>query len=532
MSKVTSIQTNYQPTLRQGQTKFAQNPSFGSNPAELPKETVDGIVDVLEKQSRGKIGWISEFLAKHDTELGKQGINAIFTATLAPIMIAFNPFSKMDDKTKQYTALRQPLSVITSLAGAVPLTVIIDNYISKLGSEGYLKGTLDIRMKPDKSYLGHDFDREYKEAQKSEETRKAFSNKYKPENLDPKKADNDGGFIQKLRYKAAIKEKYVEVKQAERKELFTKLIGENPNLISIDEETKQILLDGKEIGKNIPNITKKGELEAYLNENNLYKVSFRDFLKETFRFEFYEDNSVKPRALKSALNKVNAIEFLNKLGLKDFTAEELIRILNINHQSAKTVKKMDKIVKNEIYHDGMGAKEFVATMAQTTTENIGLHTGEDPKDMNLNHLFKRLGYITEENGTADFEKLMDKKITDILKLLRIKPAKSENPEESEKFSLSGLVRKDKKANSLSPVFPENDTMEKIISNFSKDIMEAKIGRVDKHFKAFKGYFGIASNLVIVAITCTALNWIYPRFIKKFFPSLHKHNEQAPEGGNK
>lgn len=76
--------------------------------------------------------------------------------------------------------------------------------------------------------------------------------------------------------------------------------------------------------------------------------------------------------------------------------------------------------------------------------------------------------------------------------------------------------------------------------FAKGLLNNKLSRIDKDFKNFKGYANVFFNLFTTAITCTILNWAYPKIIEKFYPELLKPDEPAeqkkqPEikkGGNK
>ena len=61
--------------------------------------------------------------------------------------------------------------------------------------------------------------------------------------------------------------------------------------------------------------------------------------------------------------------------------------------------------------------------------------------------------------------------------------------------------------------------------------------VEKNFKGFKQVTNILVGVFItLPLTCTALNWVYPRFMEVFFPNLaNSKKSDAPEekvGGNK
>ena len=74
----------------------------------------------------------------------------------------------------------------------------------------------------------------------------------------------------------------------------------------------------------------------------------------------------------------------------------------------------------------------------------------------------------------------------------------------------------------------------------KDITKGYKKLVENNYKSWNQFTKIGVGVFItLPITCTALNWVYPRFMDIFFPSLagakdKKHQPQPQEkiGGNK
>lgn len=67
-------------------------------------------------------------------------INALGTGLIAPIFIKYNFLSKTDSDTRTYSAWRQPVSAVLSVATQVGMLIPINRWINKLSNEGRLLG--------------------------------------------------------------------------------------------------------------------------------------------------------------------------------------------------------------------------------------------------------------------------------------------------------------------------------------------------------------------------------------------------------
>lgn len=79
------------------------------------------ITEYLDKNS-GKVSKFLNFVGANQGEALNIIVTAVGTAIICPLFIAFNPFSKEDDKTKQYSAWRQPISAVIALATQLTIT--------------------------------------------------------------------------------------------------------------------------------------------------------------------------------------------------------------------------------------------------------------------------------------------------------------------------------------------------------------------------------------------------------------------------
>ena len=88
------------------------------------------------------------------------------------------------------------------------------------------------------------------------------------------------------------------------------------------------------------------------------------------------------------------------------------------------------------------------------------------------------------------------------------------------------------------VLCDTDTFDKDIAKLTKkvykDIAKGYKGLVENAYKGVNQFTKIGVGVLItLPITCTALNWVYPRFMDLFFPELSGAKEaKKPEQNNK
>lgn len=518
MSRVETVQAGGQRNLNLRNSRMDQKTGFGgSDPIKLSEDIEKKIAKAVEAKLDKRMGnwWkLSNMLAFNKGELQSQTINAIFTSSLAPIFIALNPFSHQDKKTKEYTAARQPISALIAISGGVAMTKAIDYYMNMMGSEGYSK-FLDIRMNPDKGYLETKFNSEYGKAVNKQE----FLTNYAPKDFGENVAKFNGTKPTRA-YKKACLDGYVSKIQTARKALFTRLICEDPNTLKIDESTKIISVvkrdskTGKEIiekiGENIPNMGTQKELNEYVQSNSLHNVKLSQFLKEEFKFEFYKDGKYKPFTIDSKLSSINALEFFRKIGIagdntavngKSFNEPELIKILALIRQEGKTEGQMKNALAEIALKPG-GEKLMANATGEQASRLIQMYMGEPAskaESSTLGQLFHAINLRGEK-----LQEIMDKNMVDALDVFA---------KYLKKHKLEG--------------FSEKATLK----DFAANLIKNKAGKMGSYFGNYKGYTGIFFNLFTTAITCTILNWAYPRIVAKVFPNLLK-DDKAPKGGHK
>jgi hypothetical protein len=86
-------------------------------------------------------------------------VTGIGTAFIAPLFIAFNPFSKEEEDTKKYSALREPVSAVIAVATQLGVVTKFNGWLDKLASTGKLKD-IDLTASPTDSYLRNQIKKE------------------------------------------------------------------------------------------------------------------------------------------------------------------------------------------------------------------------------------------------------------------------------------------------------------------------------------------------------------------------------------
>lgn len=66
-------------------------------------------------------------------------INALGTGLIAPIFIRYNCFSKTDEDTRTYSAIRQPVSAVLAVLTQAGLVIPVDMVINRMSNEGEFK---------------------------------------------------------------------------------------------------------------------------------------------------------------------------------------------------------------------------------------------------------------------------------------------------------------------------------------------------------------------------------------------------------
>ena len=130
----------------QAKNKPVQTPSF-SGKSKASMELARALVAKTSKFPR-----FLQWLGNNDGEILNAIVTGLGTAFVAPIFIAFNPFSKEDKDTKTYSAWRQPISAIITAGVQIGINMKYNAHLDKIASTGHFDRA-DLSMYPTKGYL-------------------------------------------------------------------------------------------------------------------------------------------------------------------------------------------------------------------------------------------------------------------------------------------------------------------------------------------------------------------------------------------
>lgn len=528
MSRVEMITSGYLPCSNSKNKKSTQTMTFCSN-----SQTLEEIVKSYGKTNiEGKIGikgWLSRItqaLNKNKGEVQTQFINAFFTATVAPLFIAFNPISKQDKKTKEYTALRQPISAINAILISVPLTTLINRHTEMIASKGFIK-SLDLRSCPDESYLKTLFAQDYNKVKGNPNELDKFLNSFSTaESRTAKEKEirenfpKAGNWRLKNEQKKGLADLYVKAKQKEATDFYTKLMYENPDILRNNPEIRARVSD----------------LDDYLSRNNLHELDFGKLMKDKFGVEFITEKikeggktkeilHLKENALDKKIKEIKGIDFLRELGFVEATIGEDGKYTADSFSEEDLRRFIDRIDEE---------KKGKTFEAHITDEKGRIHTikGEFSEET-LRNQGKLKARQTER---AVGSELLNRNTISLYDLIKATFGNQD------KKQFENLVKNNKTAEVIEIFVQKLKGMDKLIGvkhkgsvptliDVSKQMMKLKNKIFKSKFGGTKQYVGIFFNLGIVAITCTTLNWAYPRIVEKLFPSLLA-DDKPKKGGNK
>lgn len=499
MSKITSIQSNYQPTLKKGQTKFAQNPSFGCAGNELGDIEKAAIKEVLITDQLGWLGTFFNKLSKTTGELQNLLIQNLGTFFVAPIFISNNPLSHENQKTKNYSAWRQPLSAMI----AVPISMGTNYYVNRWFDDAAAKGKLakfDMNAEPSNEYL--------------KRTYKSIKNALKG-------SDMTGIDVSKLKL------------DDKRKEILKEITMKKFNEIEGKPDPLQAFLDEAKIA------AKKISARKFLNSpNGLKQMTLKDFLIKNLEFSQsakYSDR-LNIDQVKKTLKTMTAMTFLRECGMSDVEENTLRGFINMNiyrnecEEAAKGDKAlMERMFKaleeiaqktdvklehkaeiEEMFLSKISSKGLDDSARKTVSkicESFISQENLDVEKIPLETLFKVL------NMDKDFQKspMLNVKMDKFLMFLdsRIQPGalKKKNP-----MRLSNWVDNVKEIEKLT-------VDEAKLSEHAENIVVIGAKKAGSALKNYGKLQGILVSMAVIPLQCTLLNWLHPIFIEKFRPHL-------------
>lgn len=473
--------------------KADKNPEFRALSA-IEKEISSSLYHAKSIEKMKNLEWLKG-------EMGGILLTALGTGAVAPIFIGFNPFVKAkkdatpEEKqkvvhTKLYTAMRQPISA----ALAILFQASVQKYIDK-GWDGIVNNPEKakyFRINLDQSELNTDtFIKANVEKQMKEE------NISKPSSI------------------AAL---FNKEKKAARKAYKTEL----------NERTDKVASD--QINK----------LAKFFEENGKIKVGER-----------FLDNNTLAGLINDQID--DYIEDAQKLKK---TPEQISRYID---RAKVLIDNEDYIKELFTAHDATEiTKDFIAKETNPQVKVLLEEILALPEDLRANKMSRTLqriesikamcaqnGGFTPENyrkALIERNNVLDDRI---VRLLDAKIKDTASAQESTiKEAIENITHHlsfDSEDGIVKSVLKDTDTFSsniaKLRSKIYKDVTKTYKNLVKNHYKSWNQVSKVIVGVFItLPITCTALNWIYPRFMELFFPKLagvkkdKAENERA--GGDK
>ena len=473
------VQTNLNSKLGTQFTNTAKNrPVFKGAYSPKNYTKIRSLSDYIYENSKGPRKILLS-MYKNSGEMLNNWITFFGTAAVAPIFIAFNPISKEDKNSKEYTALRQPISGGITIATQF---FVMSNFNKMLDRHAALFGIdeIDLSAKPPRSVLVPKLKHEYRKYAADCAVRGIVpTGKKEWINSKVRKIQDDAFYntldklrktmdASKLKLEDLVK---IETLNEKRNECFKNVLKE---VFNFNQEAIDSLPDydtfRKKSGKKICKI-RELDYNAVLDKIDARAM---ELAKEDMQRCINVESKVK---LETSLIRRELLNDLKKEMSKD---KKLIKYKNIANSNKltenqkKDYKALIKEYKTKLYHNKLES---------------------------LRPEYENLLKIPEEKLTD--EQFIKKQVYEKLK--------------------------SRSHNLINELKDHGETLDSVIRRVKiKKYLINKINRSEAKFKGFKDRAGVIVGLLILPATCGILNWAYPRIMEKLFPKLSAAKSASKE----
>ena len=472
-------------------------------------------------------------------------VTAVGTAGVAPIFIINNPLAKEDINTKKYTAARQPISAVITLAGQVPIMMaynkMLDDYVTK-----HRLDRCDLHAAPTRGFFKDAINGETREfllkhPELAQEMNKADIQFVKDLIYDKKKnsafyeeLDN----VRKIVHSLGKGESLADAKPGTLKSVIAKCLDQNndfkiESLISpadYDFAEKQLIQEYMKDKHKIISDEKTGKIiqigDTKIEDTHLQKEikKLSDLrkgaIKKLLKANGIEISKEEFAALKAGLTP----DIIKEQAIKNVEAEILTKA-KIKFNFAKMAKEAKAVLldyKAELMKQGKSEAEIIAMIEE---KNYQLFNDFIAKAKEI--LKNAPAKVPAGDSSLDAReaKILVGKLQARLETV-IDPT-------NENLSLRDKLRKmiyncfDGETKIKFLKTENRETLEQTIKDQkAKKWLTARINNSQKVMKNFKQISGLIVGLCILPITCGVLNWAYPRIMEEFFPKL-AHAKSKP-----
>lgn len=486
---------NWRANYQQNQKAQATQPQFkgGLSYSERIAESLPHAKTIKAMKS---LEWLKG-------EIGGILITAFGTGLVAPIFIGFNPFvkapknatpeqKKENENTKLYTAMRQPISAALAIVFQASVQKYIDKGLDKVFNNPniskYARTNLDQQELNTKTYI-------------QSKVKKAMK----------KDGETKPSLIKSLFSKEAKAQRkaYVENFNAKVENIQNEQID---NIARKFQETGKINIGERYLGWRSTSKLVNDQIDSYIQDARALQKTPEKIAKYINRAELLTNNEAGIRNVFGQISEQNVTGDVQKLLAKE---------------SNPDIKTLLQEILNK-------PEDLRYSRVQRTLQRIDciktMCGGEFTRDKYKNALVERNGIladrIVELTGAKLDTKTADQKA--------VKEAIEKIAQQCSFKDVEGSIQRS--------VLCDTDTFGKDLSKITKkvykDITKGYKKLVENNYKSWNQFTKIGVGVFItLPITCTALNWVYPRFMDIFFPSLSGADEKKPEqaqkiGGNK
>ena len=425
------------------------------------------------------------------------------TAFVAPLFIIFNPLANEDIKTKEYTAARQPISAVITLAAQIPLMNAYNGMLDKIAATWRLD-KYDLSAKPPKSFIENGVKQKYKNY---------IENCIKTGTTPRPKSE----MLREITNELQDKPFYNELSLL-RKSIKT---GKNmPDYLAQAMENGEISIKKLVAPKNLD----EAKSEVFVN-----------YLKDKYKAQGFDPKAEGIKSLADFQKYIN---------------RDKLDALHID-RSKEEIKKIKDHIKNADI-DGIAERNLKEQIRKET--KIKLYTSKlySKAQAKLDAYEREL--ILKKTPKEKMKELMLQKNEEILEMLRrrahiVYTNAPESVSINDKFTLDKVEAKtvlkkichiidEKEATNIKGRAVRNlrvhgKTWEEVLASVKvKKLLTARINIAEKLLSDFKQKSGILVGLAILPLTCGLLNWSYPRIMEEWFPNLcdAKKNAAQKKGG--
>lgn len=494
----------YSPANVQKRTNAAKHTSFTGS---YTKEITDGLYHAKTIRRMESLKWLKG-------EIGGILITALGTGLVAPIFIGFNPFVKApknatpeekeeNKNTKLYTAMRQPISAALAILFQASVQKYIDKGLDKVFNDPEIA-------------------------------------KYARINLDQSKLNTE------TRVKDTIaKEMKKEGKKKPSliKSLFNKKTKEKRNAYITEFDSRVKARQADQLNEVAKAFQETGMIkigERHISHQKLAELvnkQIDEYISDARKLQKSADGII-PRYLERADILIN-----NKGKLREIFEP-------IRNNGKITAEEIDTLIAQN--KDNPGIKLLLEEI-KAKSPDLQVHR--------IGRTLDRIDSIEELCGGVDkydretYRKALIKRNNILEEVIsQLSESKIKEPKAADANIIKSAIKKTAKACDFSKrsinaqeVLKNTDTfgkeIDELISKVFKDVTTRYKELVKNHYTSWNQFTKIGVGVFItLPITCTALNWVYPRFMEIFFPKLagvkkaqqakQAQTEQQKVGGDK